>query len=198
MTLLHRTTTLQVKSLSDNGRFSGYASVFGVRDLHNEVVTLGAFTSSLNTWRKKEALPAMLWMHDATQPIGVWHRMHEDKNGLVVEGQLALRTQKGSEAYELLRLRALTGLSIGYRVIRAVHDQQSKTRLLRELDLFEVSLVTFPANESARISDVKSPMTPPLSPSSVMGDRLAARLYRAANILRQPLGSPHRPHTSQR
>jgi HK97 family phage prohead protease len=94
-------------------------------------------------------------MHDPTQPIGIWQSIREDGNGLHVEGRLALRTQKGGEAYELLKLGALTGLSIGYRVVASQIDAKRKARILTDVDLFEISLVTFPANEAARVSEVK-------------------------------------------
>ena len=97
--------------------FTGYASVFGKLDSQNEIVAPGAFARTLKQWRQQGRAPAMLWMHDPTQPIGIWFAIKEDSNGLAVEGRLATATQKGREAYELLKLGALTGLSIGYRVI---------------------------------------------------------------------------------
>ncbi|MER2519739.1 MAG: HK97 family phage prohead protease [Bdellovibrionales bacterium] len=157
MDIQHRTCAMQVKALGGDGVFSGYASVFGALDLQNEIVAPGAFAHSLKSWRRQNRSPAMLWMHDPTLPIGLWQSVHEDQNGLAVEGRLALRTQKGAEAYELLKMGALTGLSIGYRVVVSRIDSKTKARVLSEVDLFEVSLVTFPANEAARVSDVKSP-----------------------------------------
>jgi HK97 family phage prohead protease len=102
-------------------------------------------------------MPAMLWMHDSTTPIGLWLSLKEDANGLAVQGRLALRTQKGSEAYELLKMGALTGLSIGYRVVASRIDAARKARVLTDVDLFEISVVTFPANEAARVDEVKMP-----------------------------------------
>ena len=171
----HVLRALAIKSLAADGRFSGYASVFGVRDHHNEIVAAGAFARTLADWHKRGQSPAMLWMHDATQPIGLWITLGEDKNGLAVSGQLALRTQKGAEAYELLKIGALTGLSIGYRV-------------LTELDLFEVSLVTFPANEEARVSDVKSPRKNKRPKADAdMTRAVVARLQQAARALQQDM-----------
>ena len=89
-------------------------------------------------------------MHDPTQPIGLWVVLREAGNGLHVEGKLALRMQKGGETYELLKLGALAGLSIGYRVISSRIDARQKARVLTDVDLFEISLVTFPAKEAAR------------------------------------------------
>lgn len=155
MDIKHMAHPLALKTLAADGRFSGYASVFGKVDHQNEVVSAGAFMRTLGKWQGEGRMPAMLWMHDPTQPIGAWISMHEDKNGLAVTGNLALRTQKGVEAYELLKMGALTGLSIGYRVVSSRVDSKRKARILTDLDLFEISLVTFPANEAARVSEVK-------------------------------------------
>jgi HK97 family phage prohead protease len=157
MTIRHVSCSLRVKALGGDGVFSGYASVFGEIDQQNEVVAAGAFGRTLAFLRRMGRMPAMLWMHDPTQPIGIWQTIREDANGLSVEGRLALRTQRGDEAYELLKMGALTGLSIGYRVVASQIDAKRKVRILTDLDLFEISLVTFPANEAARVSEVKAP-----------------------------------------
>lgn len=177
MNIKHMACALQVKTLSGDGVFNGYASVFGAVDHQNEIVAKGAFTRTLANWRQQNRMPAMLWMHDPTQPIGLWQAVREDTNGLMVDGRLALRTQKGVEAYELLKMGALTGLSIGFRTVASRVDVGRKARVLTDVDLFEISLVTFPAQESARVSEVKSPLT-----KSDL--RLAAeRLRRAAKML---------------
>jgi HK97 family phage prohead protease len=155
MDVKHMSCALRVKTLGGDGIFTGYASVFGELDQQNEIVAAGAFKRTLAKWRRQGRTPALLWMHDPTQPIGIWQSIHEDANGLLVEGRLALRTQKGGEAFELLKLGALTGLSIGYRVVASQIDAGRKARILTDVDLFEVSLVTFPANEAARVSEVK-------------------------------------------
>jgi HK97 family phage prohead protease len=181
MNIKHISCALEVKALSGDGTFTGYASVFNQVDLQNEIVAPGAFIRSLKQWRQQNRAPAMLWMHDPTQPIGLWLTVREDSNGLHVEGKLGLRTQKGGEAYELLKLGALTGLSIGYRVVASRVDAKRKVRVLTDVDLFEVSLVTFPANEAARVSEVKSP-------SSGYELCLAAqRLRRAARTLTEKI-----------
>lgn len=176
MEIKHMSLPLSVKTLGGDGLFTGYASVFGELDQQNEIVAAGAFTRTLAKWRSQNRAPALLWMHDPTQPIGVWQRIGEDPNGLKVEGRLALRTQKGAEAYELLKLGALTGLSIGYRVVASRIDAKRKARILTDVDLFEISLVTFPANDAARVNDVKEA-------DRAGGD--AARLSQAAERLRQ-------------
>jgi HK97 family phage prohead protease len=159
MDIKHFACALQVKALAGDGVFSGYASVFNALDQQNEIVAAGAFARTLRQAARQNRTPALLWMHDPTAPIGLWQSVREDQNGLAVEGRLALRTQKGAEAYELLKLGALTGLSIGYRVVSSRIDPKRKARVLTDVDLFEISLVTFPANEAARVSDVKTPTT---------------------------------------
>ena len=192
MNIKHVTSRLAIKALGEDGEFTGYASVFGDLDLQNEIVAPGAFARSLKNWQSQGRTPAMLWMHDPSQPIGLWLGLSEDGNGLKVTGRLALRTQKGAEAYELLKLGALTGLSIGYRVISSRIDAKRKARVLTDVDLFEVSLVTFPANEAARVTGVKTP-APRHQPkiqkqTRHQADRhtlvaAAARLNRAAQVL---------------
>jgi hypothetical protein len=187
MDIKHVACSLQVKALAADGTFTGYASVFGAIDSQNEIVAPGAFARTLKSWSQQGRAPAMLWMHDPTQPIGLWASIIEDNNGLAVEGRLALRTQKGAEAYELLKMGALTGLSIGYRVVASRVDSARKARVLTDVDLFEISLVTFPANDAARVNNVKSP---PLDKKPRLKDArnemraIAARLYQAARILK--------------
>ncbi|MDD2324576.1 MAG: HK97 family phage prohead protease [Alphaproteobacteria bacterium] len=156
MTIQHLSRPLAVKSLAADGTFVGYASVFDEVDSQNEVVIYGAFSKTLELWQRKNAAPAMLWMHDPSVPIGLWLALAEDRKGLIVHGKLALSTQKGREAYELLKMKAVSGLSIGYRIVTSRIDTKRKVRILTEVDLFEISLVTFPANDAARISEVKA------------------------------------------
>jgi HK97 family phage prohead protease len=180
MHIKHIACDLQVKKSGGAGTFTGYASVFGKTDSQNEIVAPGAFARTLASWRKQGRTPAMLWMHDPAQPIGLWLAVAEDASGLAVEGRLALRTQKGGEAYELLKMGALTGLSIGYRVVASKVDAVRKARVLTDVDLFEVSLVTFPANDAARVGEVKR--TPAGAERRLL--RLSAeRLRRAAEVL---------------
>lgn len=148
---------LEIKELKANGYVVGYASVFNEVDAQGEKVARGAFTQSLTSWKKQGRNPPMLWMHDVENPIGIWEKLREDHHGLLVEGMLAIKTQGGADAYELLKMGAVTGLSIGYKPIRSYVEAHTKTRILTELDLFEVSLVTFPANAQARVARVKTP-----------------------------------------
>ncbi|MGE4352325.1 MAG: HK97 family phage prohead protease [Bdellovibrionales bacterium] len=184
MSIQHITQPLAVKSLAEDGLFVGYASVFGNVDSYNEIVARGAFKRSLSAWQAKNASPAMLWMHDPTMPIGLWVAMGEDENGLVVQGRLALSTQKGREAYELLKMRAVTGLSIGYRVVSSKIDRKRKAKILTDVDLFEVSLVTFPANEAARVSVVKTTKTKKRKEDTAATRAVVTRLRKAARVLK--------------
>lgn len=151
-----RSFALSIKATGDDGAIEGYGSVFGVRDNYDDMIAKGAFLGSLNSHKADGTMPAMLWQHDAQQPIGVWTEMTEDAKGLHIKGMLALDTTKGKEAHALLKMGALTGLSIGFMSKQWVYDRESEVRTLTEIDLWEVSLVTFPANEKARITNVKS------------------------------------------
>jgi HK97 family phage prohead protease len=141
---------------SDDGTIEGYGSDFGVRDNYDDVIAKGAFAASLAEHKAAKTMPAMLWQHDADKPIGVWSEMVEDTRGLRIKGQLALDTVKGKEAHALLKMGALNGLSIGFVSKQWAYDRETEVRTLTEIDLWEVSLVTFPANEKARVTNVKS------------------------------------------
>jgi HK97 family phage prohead protease len=147
----HLRVAAEIKA-SAEGVIEGYGSVFGNVDSYGDIVVAGAFAQTL----KGDRAPAMLWQHNPDEPIGVWTEVREDKRGLVVKGQLALGTQRGREALELIKMGALSGLSIGYSTVKSSFDEQSGIRSLLELDLWEVSPVTFPANEAARITSAKS------------------------------------------
>lgn len=151
-----RSYAFEIKSVSDDGTIEGYGSVFGVRDNYDDVVAAGAFAASLKAHKSAGTMPAMLWQHDANEPIGVWTEMVEDATGLRIKGQLALDTTRGKEAHALLKLRALNGLSVGFISKQWAYDRETDVRTLTEIDLWEVSLVTFPANEKARVTDVKA------------------------------------------
>lgn len=151
-----RSFALKIKATGDDGTIEGYGSVFGVRDSYSDVIAAGAFEASIKEHRAAGTLPAMLWQHDSDQPIGVWTEMREDSTGLFVKGKLALDTVKGKEAYSLLKLGALNGLSIGFVSKQWSYDKSNEIRTLTEIDLWEVSLVTFPANKEARITGVKA------------------------------------------
>ena len=137
------------------GKFEGYGSIFGNKDLGNDVVMEGAFSRSLRSRKAKGV--KLLWQHKEDMPIGVFESIKEDGDGLRVKGSLALGTQQGREAYELLKMGALDGLSIGYKADpkKQGYDERRRRRMLKEVDLMEISLVTFPMNPKARVSAVK-------------------------------------------
>ena len=139
----------------DYGTFEGYGSVFGNKDLGNDVIERGAFLKSLK--RRKPQNVKLLYQHKSDMPIGVFDEIREDDHGLVVKGRLALKTQAGAEAYELLKMGALDGLSIGFRVNpkEVSYDKRGNKRIIKEVDLMEVSLVTFPMNPQATVRSVK-------------------------------------------
>ena len=139
----------------DYGTFEGYGSVFGNKDLGNDVIERGAFLKSLK--RRKPQNVKLLYQHKSDMPIGVFDEIREDDHGLVVKGRLALKTQAGAEAYELLKMGALDGLSIGFRVNpkEVSYDKRGNKRIIKEVDLMEVSLVTFPLNPQATVRSVK-------------------------------------------
>lgn len=151
-----RSYALQIRATGDDGSIEGYGSVFGVRDDYDDVIAAGAFQDSLKEHKAAGTMPAMLWQHSSYEPIGVWTEMVEDSNGLRVKGKLALDTVRGKEAHALLKLGALNGLSIGFMSKQWSYDRDTDVRTLTEIDLWEVSLVTFPANEKARVTNVKA------------------------------------------
>lgn len=146
----------ELKAAGDTGTFEGYGSVFNLVDRGDDIVAPGAFTETLATAKAAGRLPAMLWQHRQAEPIGVYTAMDEDGVGLRVAGKLALKTVRGAEAYELLKMGAITGLSIGFRVRDDSWDRVTGVRTIKKADLYELSLVTIPMNDSSRVSAVKS------------------------------------------
>lgn len=147
---------LEIRTLSDAGEFEGHGSVFGVEDSYGDIVAPGAFERSLTEHRTAGTLPALLWQHDASRPIGVYTDMREDAAGLYVKGKLLTETAQGREAHALLKAKAIRGLSIGFMTRKADYDEVSQIRTVRDVDLWEVSLVTFPANRMANVEAVKN------------------------------------------
>jgi len=138
-------------TLKDGCRIEGYASLFGVADQGGDVVTAGAYRRSLAALGQVGRAVKMLWQHDPAQPIGVWDEIVEDARGLKVKGRILTEVEKGREAVALLAAGAIDGLSIGYRTVTAERDAKGQ-RLLREVELWEVSLVTFPMLPEARVA----------------------------------------------
>ena len=136
------------------GVFSGYASLFGKRDATGDIVMPGAFLESIKK-RGPENI-RMLFQHDPAEPVGTWLDIHETDKGLYVQGRLDKNVQRGRELLSLLENGGLDGLSIGFKTVLAKQDRASKVRRLYAIDLWEISLVTFPMLEGARVSTVKS------------------------------------------
>ena len=154
--LRHITRPFEIKEVGADGTFAGYGSVFWNVDSYGDIVAPGAFTDSLAALKAAGRLPAMLWQHRSAEPLGVYTSMAEDNIGLHVEGQLALDTVRGAEARSLMKMGALSGLSIGYMVREDSFDRVTGILTLKKVDLLEVSLVTFPANDTARVQGVKN------------------------------------------
>jgi HK97 family phage prohead protease len=146
----------EVKGVQDDGSFNGYGSVFGVVDSYQEVVAKGAFTESLGELQSKGRPVPVLWQHRSSEPIGAWSNLKEDDHGLWGDGKILLEAgAMEKRAYEHMKARTVTGLSIGYWVRESSYDEKTGIRTLTKLDLVEISLVTFPANDDARVEAVK-------------------------------------------
>ncbi len=150
------TIPLQIKNLHDR-EFEGHGSIFGNEDLGGDVVVPGAFKRTLAQHRKSGSLPQMFWMHDPSRIPGKWLSMKEDKDGLKVKGTLA-ETPLGDEIRTLLQMDAVKGLSIGFRTIDQDFDDDGR-RLLKELELWEVSVVSLPMNPLAQVAHAKSQLS---------------------------------------
>lgn len=142
-----------VRAIGDDGVVAGYASIFGNLDSGGDSVQPGAFARSLAA--RPAAQVRMLWQHDPDEPIGVWEHIAEDARGLFVRGRILGDVARGRDVLSLLRAGAIDGLSIGFKTIRARAGDRPGVRMLLEVDLWEISIVTFPMNEAARIAGVK-------------------------------------------
>lgn len=154
-----RSYDYQVKAVSDDGLFSGYGSVFGNVDSYNEVVAAGAFADSLAETRAKGRTFPVLWQHRSGEPIGNWDidSIKEDDHGLFGSGELWINESPYAKvAYRGMKSKAITGLSIGYYVREDSFDEKTRIRTLKKVDLVEISVVTAPANDDARIDAVKA------------------------------------------
>ncbi len=146
--------SVQLADISEDGTFSGYASVFGKVDLGKDKVERGAFRRSLA--KRKTMGIRMLFQHDPSEPIGTWDEIREDETGLFVKGRIIQKSAKGAEVLNLMRAGAIDGLSIGFRTEKSRTDRKSGVRSILEADLWEISIVTFPMLPQARVAQVKS------------------------------------------
>lgn len=150
-------------SLASDGTVEGYASLFGEVDQARDMVMPGAFTQTLKL-RGLRKIP-MLFQHDPAEPVGVWLDLHEDFRGLWARGRLIPDVARGRELLALVSEGAIDGLSIGYRTVRGQIDPKTRIRKLYQVDLWEISIVTFPLLAGARVRAVKQAFPKPkLSP----------------------------------
>ena len=145
---------LDLKSVQEDGAFEGYASLFGREDLARDIVVRGAFAASLD--KRGASGIRMLFQHDPAQVIGVWDDIVEDERGLYVRGRLTAGVAKAREVLALMRDGALDGLSIGFRTVQARRDKRTGVRKLERIDLWEISIVTFPMLPDARVGAMKA------------------------------------------
>ena len=149
--------SFEIKAVSDDGLFSGYASVFDNVDSYGDIVRKGAFVESISEWEAKGKMPPILWNHDPSDPIGIYTKMQEDDKGLYVEGKLLIDdVPRAKQTHALMKAGVIDGLSIGYRVKEYLYNVDEEVTDLIKLSLREVSIVTFPANPETRIEAVKS------------------------------------------
>lgn len=181
---------------AEAGTFSGYGAMFGNTDSYGDVIEKGAFATTLKEWKTRGKLPPMLLQHgggffggsaDDMVPIGQWTSMEENAKGLKVEGKLfALDTQRGRYIHEGLKSGVLDGLSIGFvaREVRYGDGKSEPERTLTDIDLWELSIVTFPANDKARVQHAKSQLSVNelRALEDILGDRGLSRTDRAVAV----------------
>jgi HK97 family phage prohead protease len=152
----HYVAPLELKSLDEaDGTFTGYGAVYGNKDSYGDIIVKGAFDNYLVGHAAKEV--KLLWQHDSRMPIGVYDEVRSDDNGLYVKGRLLINdVEKAREAYALLKAGAISGLSIGFSIDQGGSEFKDNALYLKQLSLWEISLVTFPANDKANVSSVKT------------------------------------------
>ena len=180
---------LNIMSIDDQtGEFEGYGSVWRTEpDAHNDIVVKGAYKNTLATHSRNGTMPKMFWQHDPSEVIGKWISAAEDETGLFMRGKLNMEVQRGREAHALLKDDAIDGLSIGYPIKNYDRDKETETWFLKELDLWEVSVVSIGADDLATISSVKAAK----AAQSILdkfkaGDRLTEREFE--HLLKGTLG----------
>lgn len=184
MKVKHLDVKLNVKTVNDDGTFSGYGSVFDVKDSYGDIVIKGAFANTLKAANDNGVFPAMLWQHDTKEPIGVYTKMQEDEHGLYVEGRLLIHDDPlAKRAHAHLKAGSISGLSIGFTLAENGYEYNSEKDafILKAIDLWELSIVTFPANDQSRVTDVKSFLADGEKPAP----KLVERLLRDAGFSRQ-------------
>lgn len=150
--------TLQFKAddVKSDGTISGYGSVFNVKDSYDDIVAPGAFAETIAKHKADGTSPKFLSEHRAGDFLGDWTEFGEDTKGLWLKGKFDLSSEMAVEKHRHARAGRLDGLSIGFRTIERKYNEDTWERTLLKVDLWEVSLVTFPANADARIDAVKA------------------------------------------
>jgi uncharacterized protein len=169
--------TFRPGMVETDGQFEGYASLWRVPDLSKDVVEPGAFRDSIA--RRGVSGVRLLWQHDPSEPIGRWLSLSEDVAGLRVRGSLNLAVARAREIRALMQEGAIDGLSIGFKTVKARADARTGLRHLMSVDLWEISLVTFPMLPQARVSAVKS--------AAPDASRLVGAIRRATRTFRPTL-----------
>jgi len=149
---------LEVRSFDGgSGEFNGYASVFNKIDSHGTAISNGAFHNSLEKWKKNKRFPPLLWQHQTDEPVGIFLDIKEDQYGLKVSGQLLINDDPlAKRAYAHLKAGSINGLSIGFITLDQEYKSSLDIEVIREVDLLEISLVTFPSNELATVTDIRT------------------------------------------
>ena len=163
------TRPFEIKAIDDDGTFSGYGSVFHVEDSYRDIVMPGAFARTIAEHEAAESRPIMLWQHNSDQPIGVWDEITEDEHGLLMTGRILIgkNVPNADGAHELIKAGAIRGLSIGYSMYKGGRefDEERGITELTAIKLWETSLVTFPANPAAMVTDVRHALEDGIYPS---------------------------------
>jgi HK97 family phage prohead protease len=156
---------LEVKEVTEEGHFSGYGSVFNNVDLHRDVILPGAFEKTIERHEKSGSMPAMLWQHSMKDVVGIYDSMKEDDHGLNLKGRLLIgeNIPEADKAYALMRNKAVRGMSIGFNIPKGGEEWNKEDEVweIKEIDLVEVSIVTYPANPEAQIATVKAAIENP-------------------------------------
>ena len=190
MTIQHKAAPVfKIKAMDDEtGEFEGYGSTWRDEpDMHGDIVVKGAYENTLAEHRKRGTMPKLFWQHDPREVIGKWLDAQEDDVGLLMRGKLNMDVQRGREAHALMKDEAIDGLSIGYGIKRYETDTETGVWYLKELDLFEVSVVSIGADDAALVSSVKAAKAAQdILESLKAGDRLTEREFET--LLKGALG----------
>jgi HK97 family phage prohead protease len=175
-------------TIDADGIVEGYASLFGEIDQARDMVMPGAFRRTLAE-RGLRRIP-MLFQHDPSEPIGIWLELAEDHLGLRARGKLIPDVQRSREVFALVKAGAIDGLSIGFRTVKGRFDPRARVRKLAEVDLWEISIVTFPLLAGARVRAVKEAVSsPPQTSARARAERAWQTLSRDARSLRKQIVS---------